>query len=141
MKVKDMMHKGVECVSPETEINAVAKRMRELDVGAIPVATNGTLVGMVTDRDIAIQVVAEGLDPTGTKVSQLAQGSVVTIGADDSIKELLRTMRDHAVRRVPVIDGHRLVGIVSQADVAKNLPEDLVGELVRLISGAPSNDE
>ena len=54
MKVKDMMHKGVECVSPDTTINAVAKRMRELDVGAIPVATNGTLVGMVTDRDITI---------------------------------------------------------------------------------------
>jgi CBS domain-containing protein len=65
---------------------------------------------------------------------------VVTIGADDSIEELLRTMTQHAVRRVPVIDGHSLVGVVSQADVARSLPEDKVGELVNLISDAPSND-
>jgi CBS domain-containing protein len=73
-------------------------------------------------------------------VSELAQGEVVTIGADDSIGELLRTMSQHAVRRVPVIDGHDLIGIVSQADVARHLPEDEVGQLVDLISGAPSND-
>ena len=67
MKVKDMMHKGVECVSPDTAINAIAKRMRELDVGAIPVAADGKLVGMVTDRDITIRCVADNQDMSKVK--------------------------------------------------------------------------
>ena len=134
MKVKDMMHKGVECVAPDTAINAVAKKMRELDVGAIPVASNGTLIGMVTDRDIVLRVVARGQDAQQVLVGSLAEGEVVTIGADDSLDEARRTMEEHQVRRLPVIDGHRLVGIVSQADLARALPEQETGRLVEQIS-------
>lgn len=73
------------------------------------------------------------------RVSELAEGKPVTIGADDSVEDVLRTMMDHSVRRLPVIDGHELIGIVSQADVAKNLPEDKIGDLVEAISSAPAS--
>jgi CBS domain-containing protein len=94
---------------------------------------------MVTDRDIAVKVVADGRDPGSVKVGELAEGKPVTIGADDSVEEALRTMTSHGVRRLPVIDGHDLVGVVSQADIARNLPEDKVGDLVEAISKAPAN--
>ena len=139
--VREIMTADATCVGENDTVVQAARRMRELEVGALPICgEDNRLKGMVTDRDIAINVVAEGKDPESTKVSELAQGEVVTIGADDSIDELLRTMTEHAVRRVPVIDGHDLIGIVSQADVARHLPEDQVGQLVDLISGAPSND-
>ena len=99
------------------------------------------LKGMLTDRDIVVKCLAAGGDPATTKVAELAQlaeGKPVTIGADDSVEEALRTMKEHGVRRLPVIDGHGLIGIVSQADVARNLPEDKIGDLVEAISSAPS---
>ena len=97
------------------------------------------LKGMLTDRDIVVKCIAVGGDPATTKVAELAEGKPVTIGADDSVEEALRTMKEHGVRRLPVIDGHELIGIVSQADVARNLPEDKIGDLVEAISSAPSN--
>jgi CBS domain-containing protein len=139
--VRDIMTQGATCVGENDTVVSAATKMRDLAVGALPICgEDDRLKGMITDRDVAIQVVAEGRDPSSVRVSELAQGEVVTIGADDSIDELLRTMTRYAVRRVPVIDGHRLAGIVSQADVARSLPEDQVGKLVELISGAPSND-
>ena len=139
--VREIMTGDATCVGENDSVVDAARTMRELEVGALPICgEDNRLKGMVTDRDIAINVVADEKDPAATKVSELAQGEVVTIGADDSIEELLRTMSQHAVRRVPVIDGHDLIGIVSQADVARHLPEDQVGKLVDLISGAPSND-
>ena len=139
--VREIMTADATCVGENDSVADAARKMRELQVGALPICgEDNRLKGMVTDRDIAINVVADEKDPATTRVSELAQGEVVTIGADDSIEELLRTMSQHAVRRVPVIDGHDLIGIVSQADVARHLPEDQVGQLVDLISGAPSND-
>ena len=79
-------------------------------------------------------MIAEGKDPSSTSVSELVDGKPVTIGADDSIDEALRTMSELKVRRLPVIDGHDLVGIVSQADLARNIPEEKVGDLVEAIS-------
>ena len=114
--------------------------MRDLGVGALPICgPDDRLAGMITDRDITIRVVAEGRDPSTVKVSELAEGKPATIGADDSVEEALATMAKHGVRRLPVIDGQRLVGIVSQADVARNLPEDKVGDLVDAISSAPNS--
>ena len=95
---------------------------------------------MITDRDIVVKCVAEGSDPNQTKVSELAEGKPVTIGADDSVEEALGTMKDHGARRPPVIDGHELIGILSQVDVAKHLPEDRLGDLVEAISSAPANN-
>jgi len=92
------------------------------------------LKGMVTDRDIVVKVIAEGGDPASTTAGTLCEGQIVTIGADDPIEEVLRTMKQYKVRRLPVIDGHDLVGVVSQADVAKNVPQEKVGELLKTIS-------
>ena len=96
------------------------------------------LKGMITDRDIVVKVLAQGKDPGSTRVGELAdQPEVVTVGADDSIDEALRTMTEHKVRRLPVIDGHDCVGVISQADLATNIDEEKVGDLVEAISAAP----
>ena len=111
--------------------------MAQLDVGALPICgSDNRLKGMLTDRDIAIKVVAAGKDPMSMRAGELGEGKPVTIGADDSVDEALRTMKDHKVRRLPVIDGHDLIGIVSQADLARNVDEEKVGDLVEAISAA-----
>ena len=137
---REIMTPGVECVSVGETLVDAARRMRDLDVGALPICgDDDRLAGMLTDRDIVMRVVAEGRDPGSVKVGDLADGKVVTIGADDSVEDALATMSKHGVRRLPVIDGHDLVGMVSQADIARNLPGERVGDLVEAISSAPSN--
>jgi CBS domain-containing protein len=89
---------------------------------------------MLTDRDIVVKVLAEGRDPAMVTAGELAQGEAVTIDADDDAAEVLRTMGRHRVRRLPVVDGHDLVGIVAVADVARALPEGAVGDLIEAIS-------
>jgi CBS domain-containing protein len=137
---RDIMTSGVECARTTDTLVDAAKKMRDLDVGALPICgEDDRLKGVVTDRDIVVECLATGGDPTEVTVEQLATSEAVTIGADDSIEEALRTMTEHGVRRLPVIDGTELVGIVSQADVARNLPEDKIGALVEAISSAPAN--
>jgi CBS domain-containing protein len=93
---------------------------------------------MLTDRDIVVKVIAAGMDPAGTTVAKVIEGTeVVTIGADDSVDEALQTMKDHKVRRLPVIDGQKCIGMVSQGDIAVNVSEVKVGDLVEAISAAP----
>jgi len=89
---------------------------------------------MITDRDIVTRVIARGRDPQEVKAGELAEGKPVTIGADDDTTEVLRTMAGHKVRRLPVIDGHQLIGIVAVADVARALPDRPVGDLIDAIS-------
>jgi CBS domain-containing protein len=138
---RDIMTGGVECVAADETLTTAARKMRDLEVGALPICgEDNRLKGMLTDRDIVIGCIAAGGDPDSTKAGDLAQGKPVTIGADDSVEEALRTMSEHAVRRLPVIDGYDLVGMVSQADIARNLPDSSVGDLVAAISGAPNND-
>jgi CBS domain-containing protein len=133
--VREAMTGGVECVGENETVTAAARKLAQLNVGSLPICgEDERLKGMITDRDITIEVVAKGLDPNATSVSSLAQGKPVTIGADDSLDEALRTMSEHKVRRLPVIDGHRLVGILSQADLAKALPDEKAGDLVQAIS-------
>jgi CBS domain-containing protein len=137
---RDVMTKGAECAQEDQTVAAVAKRLAQLDVGALPVCgSDSRLKGMVTDRDIVVKVLAQDRDPSSVKAGELGQGDgeTVTIGADDSIDEALRTMKEHAVRRLPVIDGTELVGIVTQADLAREIDEEQVGELVEAISAAP----
>jgi CBS domain-containing protein len=132
---RDIMTEGCECVGENETAADAAKRLAELGVGAMPICgEDDRLKGMVTDRDIVTDVLAAGKDPADVKVSELADGKPVTIGADDSLSEAIKTMAEHQVRRLPVIDGHELIGIVSQADIAKNAEEDEVGELVEAIS-------
>jgi CBS domain-containing protein len=135
---REVMSGGAECVGENDTILDAAKRLAELDVGAMPICgEDNRLKGMLTDRDIVVKVLAQGKDPASTKAGELGEGKPVTIGADDSVDEALKTMAQHAVRRLPVIDGHDLIGIVSQADLAKNIDEEKVGDLVEAISAAP----
>ena len=138
--VRDIMTPGAECASVNDTLVEAARKMRDLDVGALPICGDDSkLAGMITDRDIVIRGLAADRDPSTAKVADLADGTPVTVGADDSVEEALATMSQHGVRRLPVIDGHDLVGIVTQADVARNLPDDKIGDLVEAISKAPSN--
>jgi len=137
-KARDVMSGGVECVGENDTVLDAAKKLADLNVGSMPICgEDDRLKGMLTDRDIVVKVLAQGKDPSTTKAGELGEGKPVTIGADDSVEEALKTMIAHKVRRLPVIDGHDLVGIVSQADIAVNLPEDRVGNLVEAISAAP----
>ncbi len=138
---REVMTGDATCVGEQETLVDAARKMSELDVGALPICgEDNRLKGMVTDRDIVVKCVARGGDPSSTKAGDLAEGKPVTIGADDSVEEALRTMTQHNVRRLPVIDGHDLVGIVSQADIARNLPEEKIGMLVEAISSAPPNN-
>ena len=132
---KDVMSQGVECAGEKDTIADAAKKLKELDVGAMPICgEDDRLKGMLTDRDIVLKVVAEGKDPSSVTVGGLAEGKPVTIGADDSIDEALKTMASEQVRRLPVIDGHDLVGVVSTADLAREVDEEKVGDLIEAIS-------
>lgn len=132
---REIMTPGAECIGENDTLEIAARKMRELDVGSLPVCgEDNRLKGMLTDRDIVVKCLADGHDPKTATAGSLAEGKPVTIGADDSIDEALRTMKEHKVRRLPVIDGHDLVGMLAQADVARSLPEDRAGELVEIIS-------
>jgi CBS domain-containing protein len=132
---------SAECARSTDSLVDVAKKMRDLDVGALPICgEDDRLKGMITDRDIVVKCVADGADPSTVQADSFAEGKPVTIGADDSVEEALRTMTEHGVRRLPVIDGHDLVGMLSQADIAKNLPDDQIAQLVEAISKAPANN-
>ena len=139
-KARDIMSTDVHSISAEATALDAAKKLRDLNVGALPICgEDNRLKGMITDRDIVVKVLAQGKDPSTVTAGELGQGDseTVTIGADDSIDEALRTMKEHAVRRLPVIDGTECIGIVSQADLAKEIDEEQVGELVEAISAAP----
>jgi CBS domain-containing protein len=138
MKARDVMTPECKCAGENDTVLDAAKKLSELDVGSMPICgEDDRLKGMITDRDIVVKVLAQGKDPATTTVGELAQGKPVTIGADDSIDEALSVMSEHKVRRLPVIDGHDCVGIISQADIATNLPEEKAGDLVESISAAP----
>ncbi len=137
---RDIMSDDCTCIGENDTVLDAAKQLAKLEVGSLPICgEDNRLKGMLTDRDIVVKVLAEGKDPAQLKAGELGvgDGKVVTIGADDSIDEALKTMADHQVRRLPVIDGHDLVGIISQADIATNLDEERVGDLVEAISAAP----
>lgn len=135
-KARDIMTAGADYLDESATVAEAAKRFAKGDFGALPVCnTEGRLQGMVTDRDVVVKVVAAGKDPKKTKVTDLTdQPEVVTIGADDSLEEACETMKRANVRRLPVIDGHKLVGMVSQADLARNPPADRAGDLLAAIS-------
>ncbi|MEU5084858.1 MULTISPECIES: CBS domain-containing protein [Streptomyces] len=132
---RDIMTGGAEYIGAEETVLDAARRMKDLGVGALPVCgTDKELKGVLTDRDIVVKVLGAGKDPATCPAGELAQGEAVTIGADDDVRAILRTMSEHKVRRLPVIDGRELVGMVAQADVARALPDPQVGDLLRALS-------
>ena len=134
---RDIMTTDVTCVGERESLADAAQKMARLDVGSLPICgEDNRLTGMLTDRDIVVKAVAKGRNPAEVTAGELAEGKPVTIGADDDAEEILRTMGSHQVRRLPVIDGHDLVGMVALADVARALPDRPVGDLMDAISRA-----
>ena len=137
--VRDVMSSDCECIGEHDSLSDAAKRLAELDVGAMPICgDDDRLKGMLTDRDIVVKAIARGKDPDSTEASELAEGKPIVIGADESIEHALSKMKEHKIRRLPVIDDDKkLCGIVSQGDLATSIDEEQVGELVEAISAAP----
>ena len=135
MKIKDLMTNRPRAVKLGDSVVEAAKLMRGEDTGIAPVLDGNRLVGVVTDRDIAIQVVANGRDPSTTNVDEIASRELVTVDPQQDLDEALRLMAQHQVRRLPVVeeDG-TLVGIVAQADVAKHIEPERIGQVVGAIS-------
>jgi CBS domain-containing protein len=135
MKVKNAMHKGAEWVAPETPVAQVAKKMKELDVGSLPVGENDKLIGMVTDRDITCRAVANGHD-----LSKLTARDVMTRGIfycrdNEELDDALRIMETRKIRRLPVIDDKkRMVGMLSLGDISHAASHELSGELCAAVS-------
>lgn len=131
---RDIMHAGAECVGDSQTLQHAATRMRDLDVGALPICgDDGRLVGIITDRDIVVKCLATGANPNTVTVGQLAQAEPIAIGPSADADDVLHLMADNQIRRLPVIDNQRVVGMISEADLARNLPEQAVGQFVEAI--------
>ncbi|GAA1534871.1 CBS domain-containing protein [Microbacterium ginsengiterrae] len=131
----DIMTPAPRCIGENDALSIAASVMAELDVGALPICgEDRKLKGMLTDRDIVVKAVAIGLDPETTPARSLAEGVPVTVDAGEDIRIALDRMKEHRVRRLPVLEDHRLVGIVSQADIALSLSPQATGETVESIS-------
>jgi CBS domain-containing protein len=128
------MHVGVTCIGEHETLQRAAQQMRDLDVGSLPVCgDDDRLRGMITDRDIVTQCVAGGVDPANVTAGELAHGMPVTIEPQADVTDVLRTMQQHRIHRLPVIESQQPVGMISQADLARHLPENLVGEFIEAV--------
>lgn len=135
---RDIMHNGAECISEDETLAVAAQRMRELQIGALPVCgADDRLRGIITDRDIVVRAVAEGRDPQTTTARELANGTPVWVEAGAEVADVMRLMTDNKIRRLPVIEDHRLVGMISEADVAVNCSEEEVVGFTSAIYSAP----
>ena len=133
--VREVMTSKLCSIDTDKSVVYAAKMMRDEDVGLAPIVEGDRLVGVLTDRDIAVRVVAEGRDPEQVKVTEVASRDLVTLDPQQDLDEALRLMAQHQVRRLPVVeeDG-RLVGVVAQADVAQQADDRRTGEVVEQIS-------
>lgn len=132
--VREIMTSDPRCVGTDDSLQKAAELMASDQVGALPICgQDGRLKGMVTDRDLVVRGLAAGKRLSDT-AGNLNQGEAVTVGADDSVDEAMRTMLDKEVKRLPVIDGTTLVGMVTTGDLARALPNPAVGDLVEALS-------
>jgi CBS domain-containing protein len=132
--IKEVMTSEVKACEPDTTVAEAAKVMAREDVGPVPIVEEGRLTGIVTDRDIVTRVVAEGRDPNSTTVGEIASRDLVTVSPDDDLDMALKHLAQNQVRRIPVVEGGRLVGIVAQADIARLGSDAKTGEVVEEIS-------
>ncbi|GAA0932242.1 hypoxic response protein Hrp1 [Nonomuraea longicatena] len=131
------MHPGAECIPAHETLDRAAQMMRDHNVGALPICgPDDRLTGIITDRDIVTRCIAEGRDPSKVTAGELAIG-LVWVAADATVEEALGRMEENQIRRLPVIDNHRIIGMISEADLAKHLPDDKLAEFVhRVYAGA-----
>ncbi|OII61028.1 CBS domain-containing protein [Streptomyces sp. CC53] len=133
---RDIMHPGAHWIPRHETLDRAAQLMREHNVGALPIADeNARLCGIVTDRDIVLKCVATGHDPSRVTCGDVAEGTPRWIDAGADIRDVLREMQSHQIKRLPVIENKRLVGIISEADLARNLPDEKVGEFAQAVYG------
>ncbi len=131
---RDIMHAGAECIGEHETLAHAARRMRDLDVGALPICGgDGRPTGIITDRDIVIRCVAAGQGPGTVTAGDLALGRPYTVDADAGVSQVLRVMEEHRIRRLPVTDSRGLAGMITEADVARGLPDESVAEFVEEI--------
>lgn len=128
-----VMHEGAQCIGEHESLRRAAEMMRDLNVGALPICgDDDRLKGIITDRDIVIKCVAEGRDVDRTTAGDLARG-LVWVDAGASVEDALAKMEQHQIKRMPVIDNHRIVGMISEADLAKELPDSKLAEFVHRV--------
>ena len=133
-RVREAMTASVSSVSPSQSLADAAEVMKREDVGSVPVVEEGRLAGIVTDRDIVTRAVAEQKNPQAVRVEEIASHDLVTVEPEQDLEEALALMARHKIRRLPVLEGGRLVGMLAQADVALKAKEKEVGEMVEQIS-------
>jgi CBS domain-containing protein len=134
MKIKDMMHKGAECVAPNATLLQIAKKMKDFDVGAIPVCEGDKAIGMVTDRDITISL-AGGKDVSKLSARDLMSKNVIHCRDTEEAEDAIRIMEKNQIRRLPVLnEAQKLVGMVSLGDISHALSHDLTGEVTKAVS-------
>ena len=140
--VRDAMTENPRSIGVSKSVVEAARLMREEHIGSLPITDDEELVGMITDRDITTRVVAEAADPKTTSVGDVFSRDLISVEPDDDLEEAVQLMASHQVRRLPVVEDGRLVGIVAQADIALSLRENeqRTGELVEAIS-EPSGGE
>ncbi len=133
-QIRDVMSGRPATCEPQTTVVEAARLMASQDVGPIPVVEGERLIGLVTDRDLVVRVLAEARDPQSTTIGDIASTDLVTVSPDDSLDQALQLLASHQVRRLPVVEGERLVGVVAQADIARHAEEVEAGEVVEQIS-------
>ncbi|MFI7400055.1 CBS domain-containing protein [Streptomyces sp. NPDC049541] len=130
----DIMHRGAQWIPAHETLDRAAQLMRELNVGALPISDqNERLCGILTDRDIVIGCVAMGHDPAKVTAGEMAHGTPRWIDANADVSDVLREMQDHQIRRLPVIENKRLVGMISEADVARHLTEEQIADFAHSV--------
>lgn len=135
MEIDKIMHTPAEWVEAATTVADAARRMKEADIGALPVGKDDRLIGMVTDRDLVLRVLAEGRDPARTTVEEVMTPGIVWCLTTQTAEDAIYMMEQKKIRRLPVIDEKkRLVGMLSLGDVADALPRQLLGELVNAVA-------
>jgi len=131
---RDIMHRGARCIGENETLEQAAHQMRDLQVGALPICgEDDRLHGMITDRDIVVKCLAEGGDPRRTTAAELAQGKPVTVDAGADVSQVLEMIQRHQIKRLPVIENHRLVGMISETDVANHLTDRQVAHFVEAV--------
>jgi CBS domain-containing protein len=140
--VRDAMTQNPRSIGVSASVVEAARLMRDQHIGSLPITDGEELVGMITDRDITTRVVAEAADPKTTSVGNVSSRDLISVKPDDDLEDAVQLMASHQVRRLPVVEDGRLVGIVAQADIALNFRENeqRIGELVEAIS-EPSGEE
>jgi len=139
-RARDVMHLGAECIGENGSLARAAEMMRDLHVGALPICgQDNRLRGIITDRDIVVRCIAAGHDPATMTAGEMARGTPIWVDADADTDEVLELMIDSGIRRLPVMEDHRLVGMISEADLATRLDDAQLKQFAHSIYSSPPN--